>query len=56
MSNIDHAQRRAMRPVPEAVEAAKRYVTESMHAAFPAGRGHGPLNHLHEWWARLPAR
>jgi hydroxymethylpyrimidine/phosphomethylpyrimidine kinase len=31
----------------EAVAGAKRYVREAMEAAFPVGRGHGPLHHLY---------
>ncbi len=31
----------------EAVTAAKRYVREAMEAAYPVGRGHGPLHHLY---------
>lgn len=30
-----------------AVAAAKRYVREAMEAAYPVGRGHGPLHHLY---------
>jgi hydroxymethylpyrimidine/phosphomethylpyrimidine kinase len=38
----------------DAVAAAKAYVTEAIRTAFPVGRGHGPLNHLHGWWAVKP--
>lgn len=31
----------------EAVGAAKRYVREAMEAAYPVGRGNGPLHHLY---------
>ena len=31
--------------VPEAVEAAKDYLTGAIRHALPLGRGHGPLNH-----------
>lgn len=31
----------------EAVGQAKRYVREAMEAAYPVGRGHGPLHHLY---------
>lgn len=31
----------------EAVAGAKRYVREAMEAAYPVGRGHGPLHHLY---------
>ncbi len=30
----------------DAVEAAKRYVTEALRAAYPIGEGRGPLHHL----------
>lgn len=30
----------------EAVEAAKRYVSDAMRAAYPVGQGQGPLHHL----------
>jgi hydroxymethylpyrimidine/phosphomethylpyrimidine kinase len=30
----------------QAVEAAKQYVSEALRAAYPLGRGHGPLHHL----------
>ncbi|MGV0654522.1 bifunctional hydroxymethylpyrimidine kinase/phosphomethylpyrimidine kinase [Mycolicibacterium thermoresistibile] len=30
--------------VPEAVEFAKRWITECLRAAYPLGRGHGPVN------------
>jgi len=39
------------RPIAEAVAIAKIYVTEAMRAAFPIGRGRGPLSHLYAWWA-----
>ena len=29
-----------------AVEGAKRYVTDALHAAYPIGNGRGPLHHL----------
>lgn len=32
--------------VPEAVEFGKRWVTESLRAAYPLGRGHGPVSPL----------
>lgn len=31
----------------EAVAGAKQYVREAMEAAYPVGRGHGPLHHLY---------
>lgn len=36
--------------VPEAVEAAKRYVTAAIRAGFPVGRGVGSLRHFIERW------
>lgn len=33
----------------EAVGLAKQYVAEAMAAAYPLGRGRGPLNHLYGW-------
>lgn len=33
----------------EAVGAAKQYVREAMEAAYPVGRGKGPLHHLYQW-------
>jgi hydroxymethylpyrimidine/phosphomethylpyrimidine kinase len=30
----------------EAVEGAKRYVADALHAAYPIGNGRGPLHHL----------
>ena len=38
--------------LPDAVQQAKDYVTAAIRASFPVGRGHGPLNHFHELWAR----
>ncbi len=32
--------------VAEAVELAKRYLTEAIRRSFPIGKGHGPLNHF----------
>ena len=34
-------------PPAEAVARAKEYVREAMEAAYPVGRGRGPLNHLY---------
>jgi hydroxymethylpyrimidine/phosphomethylpyrimidine kinase len=39
------------REVTEAVADAKSYVHPAIARAFPMGKGHGPLNHLHRWWA-----
>jgi phosphomethylpyrimidine kinase len=40
-------------PVPEAVGAAKRFVTESVRRSYDLGRGHGPVSPLwavRRWW------
>lgn len=34
----------------DAVREAKQYVTEALRAAFPLGRGHGPVHHFYRWW------
>ncbi len=34
------------RQLPQAVEAAKAYVTKAIRAAYPLGKGIGPLNHM----------
>jgi hydroxymethylpyrimidine/phosphomethylpyrimidine kinase len=38
--------------VPEAVRAAKSYVSEALAAAdrITIGSGHGPVHHFHAWW------
>ena len=42
-------------PLPEAVRAAKSYVTAALAAAerIKVGSGHGPLHHFHAWWPRI---
>ena len=35
---------------PEAVAAAKEYVTEAIRHSFPIGQGHGPLSHFWQYW------
>ena len=35
--------------VPEAVGAAKEYLTEALLRAYPMGHGHGPVNHFWRW-------
>ena len=35
---------------PAAVAQAKEYVTAAIRAAYPLGRGHGPLHHFHAFW------
>ncbi len=37
--------------VEDSVSHAKRYVSAAIEAAYPVGRGHGPLNHFHALWA-----
>ena len=36
--------------LPAAVGQAKQYVTAAIRAAYPIGRGHGPLHHFHSLW------
>jgi hydroxymethylpyrimidine/phosphomethylpyrimidine kinase len=38
--------------LPDAVRAAKAYVTAAIAAAdeLEVGYGHGPLHHFHGWW------
>ena len=38
--------------LPEAVRAAKAYVTDAIAAAdrLAIGQGHGPVHHFHQWW------
>jgi hydroxymethylpyrimidine/phosphomethylpyrimidine kinase len=36
--------------VPDAVRMAKAYLTEALRAAYPIGRGHGPVHHFWRWW------
>ncbi len=35
---------------PAAVAQAKEFVTAAIAAAYPIGRGHGPLHHFHAFW------
>jgi len=41
------------RPLVDAVEDAKRYLTAALQAAdtVPVGRGHGPVHHFHALWS-----
>jgi hydroxymethylpyrimidine/phosphomethylpyrimidine kinase len=39
-------------PVPEAVGFAKLWVTECIHAAYPLGKGYGPVNGIAKLWRR----
>lgn len=41
------------RPLPEAVAAAKDYLTAALAAAdgLTIGRGRGPVHHFHAWWS-----
>jgi hydroxymethylpyrimidine/phosphomethylpyrimidine kinase len=34
-------------PLRDAVHGAKAYLTEAIRGAYPVGRGHGPVDHLH---------
>jgi len=36
--------------VPNAVMAAKAYVTQALQNAFPLGHGHGPVHHFYRYW------
>ncbi|MFN8523775.1 MAG: bifunctional hydroxymethylpyrimidine kinase/phosphomethylpyrimidine kinase [Chloroflexota bacterium] len=36
--------------LPDAVRAAKQYLTAALQAAYPLGHGHGPVHHFHAWW------
>jgi hydroxymethylpyrimidine/phosphomethylpyrimidine kinase len=40
------------RTLPDAVKAAKAFVTSAIGAAdrLAVGRGHGPVHHFHQWW------
>ncbi|MFQ5873560.1 MAG: bifunctional hydroxymethylpyrimidine kinase/phosphomethylpyrimidine kinase [Dehalococcoidia bacterium] len=38
------------REVEQAVYHAKEYVTEAIRAAFPIGKGHGPVHHFYRFW------
>lgn len=44
--------------LPDAVAAAKRYVTAAILASddVPVGHGHGPVHHFHHWWDRPDGR
>jgi len=37
--------------LPQAVEHAKEYLTGALRAAYPIGRGHGPVHHFYRWRA-----
>ncbi len=37
----------------DSVSHAKAYVSKAIAAAFPVGKGSGPLGHLAEWWRTL---
>ena len=36
--------------VPNAVAAAKAYVTKALQGAYPLGHGHGPVHHFYRYW------
>lgn len=42
--------------VPNAVRAAKTYVSQALAAAdrLAVGKGHGPVHHFHRWWNSHP--
>ncbi len=44
--------------LPDAVAAAKDYITAAIAAAdeVPVGHGHGPVHHFHRWWDRAGGR
>jgi hydroxymethylpyrimidine/phosphomethylpyrimidine kinase len=39
--------------LPHSVAAAKAYVTKGLQAAYPLGRGNGPLHHFYRYWRPL---
>ena len=39
--------------VPNAVAAAKTYVTKALQNAYPIGHGHGPVHHFYRYWRPL---
>jgi hydroxymethylpyrimidine/phosphomethylpyrimidine kinase len=39
--------------VPNAVAAAKAYVTKALQNAYPLGHGHGPVHHFYRFWRPL---
>jgi hydroxymethylpyrimidine/phosphomethylpyrimidine kinase len=36
--------------VPNAVMAAKAYVTKALQNSYPLGKGHGPVHHFYRYW------
>ncbi|MHB1415940.1 MAG: bifunctional hydroxymethylpyrimidine kinase/phosphomethylpyrimidine kinase [Chloroflexota bacterium] len=38
-------------PAPEAVAGAKEYLTRAIEQAYPIGKGHGPVHHLHRFYS-----
>ncbi|MBI2939765.1 MAG: bifunctional hydroxymethylpyrimidine kinase/phosphomethylpyrimidine kinase [Chloroflexi bacterium] len=42
------------RAVPEAVGAAKEYLTAAIRAAYVVGRGRSPVHHFHRLWGSFP--
>jgi hydroxymethylpyrimidine/phosphomethylpyrimidine kinase len=38
--------------IPDAVQHAKTYITQSLEAGaqYELGSGHGPVHHFHDWW------
>jgi len=41
-------------PMGEAVAAAVAYVQRALETAWPLGRGHGPVHHMHACWGDTP--
>ncbi|HXF52473.1 MAG TPA: bifunctional hydroxymethylpyrimidine kinase/phosphomethylpyrimidine kinase [Dehalococcoidia bacterium] len=39
----------------KAVALAKSYVTKALQAAYPVGRGHGPVHHFYRFWRPVAA-
>jgi hydroxymethylpyrimidine/phosphomethylpyrimidine kinase len=39
----------------QAVALAKSYVTKALQAAYPVGRGHGPVHHFYRFWRPVAA-
>jgi hydroxymethylpyrimidine/phosphomethylpyrimidine kinase len=42
--------------LPEAVEAAKQYLTGAIAAAYPIGSGHSPVHHFYRLWSEGEGR
>jgi hydroxymethylpyrimidine/phosphomethylpyrimidine kinase len=44
-ANLAHGQ-----SPPDAVAAAKEYLTEALRQSYSVGSGHSPVHHFHRWW------